>query len=118
MIRIIFILISAFNCLLTFGQETSKFNTYNIDSVCDTVDGQQNVNYCLGEAQKKLNKIMQTKFECLVDYYNSEIIEYSISKNDSSIAIDLKNKRQFLISSQTYWRKFSEDNASFWEIGG
>jgi uncharacterized protein YecT (DUF1311 family) len=118
MIRILLILIISLPFKLILGQESLKIDKYNLDSACYSMDGQQDVNYCLFEAKNKLSKIMQIKFDCLIAYFDFEIIKYSSSIEDTSIVADYIQEKQLLISSQNDWSKLTEDNARFWGIGG
>ncbi len=95
----------------------ATIDNYNLDKYCYQ-GGQQEINFCLNEVDKKLSDILQVKYGCLVSYYESEINKYSTSINDTLILTDLKKQKQFLISSQTAWRKLTKANALFWSTGG
>jgi uncharacterized protein YecT (DUF1311 family) len=105
------------NKVPTSPQQSQSNEKYNFDKDCGD-GGQQDINYCLSEAEKKLIKILQIKYECLIAYFDKEIKEYSSSVKDRSILVDLKQEKQFLISSQIAWRKLADENASFWGLGG
>lgn len=96
---------------------SQAINKYNLDKDCGD-GGQQEINFCLSIAEKKILNILQVKYDCLIAYCDGQISKYSISAKDSSILTDLKKQKQLLISSQTAWRKLADENASFWEIGG
>lgn len=125
MIRILAILF--FICLLVqinaYSQNksskpinTERIDKYDVDNNCDE-GGQQEMNYCLSEAEKKLLKIMLTKYKCLIAYFDSQINEYA-SPKDSAILADVLKQKKYLISSQKAWKKLADQNAAYWNIGG
>lgn len=85
---------------------------------CFDQEGQQNINYCLSLIITDLDRIMKSKLVCILKYFNNEIENYSISKEDTEFVTDLKNQKQSFLISQEYWQKMYDANSNFWENGG
>jgi len=114
---IIFIITFLLQCFWVLGQNSHAIDKYNFDKDCDQ-GGQQNINVCYTKAEEKLSKIMEIKYECVTAYFDIQIKKYSSSIADTSIVANYIKEKQFLISSQTAWRKLADENARFLEIGG
>lgn len=87
-------------------------------SYCYEQDGQQNVNYCLSVIVNELEVILQTKFECILQYYDNEIERSSRNKKDSQIVTNIKNQKRSLKLSQKHWKKMQDANSEYWNLGG
>jgi uncharacterized protein YecT (DUF1311 family) len=101
---------------ISFGQDSLTINKYNLDKDCNQ-GGQQEMNVCYGKAMEKLSKIMQTKYECLINYLDNRI-KYYYSIKDTSSFFEYKKMKLFISTSQTIWEELQIENASFYKSGG
>ena len=101
--------------VITVGNAQIKKSKYDLDKKCYSLD-QQPLNSCLAETGTKLEKIIEKKYNCILNYLLSEIEDCSTSKCE-----DLeyyKKNRNDLISSQKAWVTLKNKNAEFWSGGG
>jgi hypothetical protein len=89
---------------------------YELDKKCYLLEQQQPLNACLSEKADKLKKIVEEKYNCILNYLQKEIEECAKEKCDDK---DYYTKhKNDLISSQETWRVLKKQNAQFWSDGG
>lgn len=89
---------------------------YELDEECYLLEEQQNLNACLSEKAEKLKKIVEEKYNCILNYLQKEIEE---CKKEKCKDLDYyKKHKNDLISSQEIWRVLKKQNAEFWSDGG
>jgi len=107
--------------LLTFlifticnGQKSTP--KYELDKKCYSLGQQQPLNACLSEKAEKLRKIVEEKYNCILNYLQKEI-ENCAKEKCEDLEYYTKHKND-LVSSQKAWRTLREKNSEFWSGGG
>jgi uncharacterized protein YecT (DUF1311 family) len=103
--------------IITVGNAQIKKSKYDLDKKCYSLEQQQQpLNACLAETVTKLEKIVEIKYNCILNYLQSEIEDCSTSKCED-LEYYIKNKNDF-INSQKAWVNLKDKNAAFWSGGG
>lgn len=101
--------------VITVSNAQIKKSKYDLDKKCYASD-QQALNSCLAETGIKLEKIIEKKYHCILNYLQSEIEDCLASKCED-LEYYRKNRND-LISSQKAWVTLKDKNAEFWSGGG
>jgi hypothetical protein len=84
---------------------------YNIDEDCYSLEQQQTLNACIAEKAEELKKIVEEKYNCILNYLQKEIEECAKEKCDD---LDYyKKHKNDLINSQETWQKKKRKNYIF-----